>query len=371
MAVKFKSGDKVRFLNDIGGGIVNRVNDSGIVVVQTSDGFEIPVSSKELIPAGSFSIEDKDEPQEEIPVKNEVSSQKIKEAEKPAHKEVEKPAREEQKQLPGNVAQDAPVNMLLGFIPEEHGPVFSSELACYLINDSPYFAYYSLGTSEGGNFYHLSSGMIESETKNLISVFGQTALSKISAFHLQVIWLSKGRYFRKEPVDMMIDLHPVNFTKDSYYRENAFFDEKAILFQVEGKDDWVNPMGDPEVTERVKLQKTEADSSQPPQAKKREPASDTLEIDLHMDEQDLQKSQFSLSGILTLQMSRFHSALDEAISKRCRKLVIIHGVGQGTLKMQIRKELQEKHPEFLFQDASFREYGFGATMVHLIADKKQ
>ncbi len=79
--------------------------------------------------------------------------------------------------------------------------------------------------------------MIESETKNLISVFSHTALSKISAFHLQVIWLSKGRYFRREPVDTLIDLHPVNFSKDSYYRENAFFDEKAILFLVEGKDE--------------------------------------------------------------------------------------------------------------------------------------
>ena len=259
MAVKFKSGDKVRFLNDIGGGIVNKVNDNGIVVVQTNDGFEIPVSSKELIHAGSFSIEDKEEPQEETPVKNEVPVQKV--------KEVEKPAREEQKQLPGNIPADASVNMLLGFIPEEQGPVFSSELACYLINDSPYFAYYSLGTSEGGNLFHLSSGMIESETKNLISVFSQTALSKVSAFHLQVIWLSRGRYFRKEPVDTLIDLHPVNFSKDSYYRENAFFDEKAILFLVEGKDDWVNPMGDPEVTEKVISQKSEADSKQQPQAK--------------------------------------------------------------------------------------------------------
>lgn len=363
MAVKFKSGDKVRFLNDIGGGVVNKVNDNGIVVVQTSDGFEIPVSFKELIHAGSFSVEDKDQPQEEIPVKKEVPVSK--------GKEVEKPVREEQKQFPGNIAQDAPVNILLGFIPEQPGPVFSSELACYLINDSPYFAYYSLGTSEGGNFYHLSSGIIESETKNLVTVFSQTALNKISAFHLQLIWLSKGRYFRKEPVDILIDMHPVNFSKDSYFRENAFFDEKAILFLVEGKDDWVNPMGDPEVSEKIKTEKANADSSQPQQAKKREPASDTMEIDLHMDDQDLQKSQFSLSGILALQMSRFHSALDEAISKKCRKLVIIHGVGQGTLKMQIRKELQEKYPEFLFQDASFREYGFGATMVHLIADKKQ
>jgi dsDNA-specific endonuclease/ATPase MutS2 len=70
-------------------------------------------------------------------------------------------------------------------------------------------------------------------------------------------------------------------------------------------------------------------------------------------------------------MSRFHTALDEAISKKFRKLVIIHGVGQGTLKMQIRKELAEKYPEYLFQDASFREYGFGATMIHLVTDKKQ
>ncbi len=363
MAVKFKSGDKVRFLNDIGGGIVNRVNDNGIVVVQTNDGFEIPVSSKELIHAGSFSIEDKDEQQEEIPVKKEDSNHKV--------KEVEKPVLEKKKQFPGNVPQDASVNILLGFIPEQQGPVFSSELACYLINDSPYFAYYSIGTSEGGNFYYLSSGILESETKNLVSVFTQTALNKISSFHLQLIWLSKGRYFRKEPVDILIDMHPVNFSKDSYYRENAFFDEKAILFLVEGTDDWVNPMGDPEVTDKAKSEKADADSRQPPQFKKREPAVDTMEIDLHMDEVDLQKSQFSLSGILALQMSRFHSALDEAVSKKYRKLVIIHGVGQGTLKMQIRKELQEKHPEYLFQDASFREYGFGATMVHLIADKKQ
>jgi hypothetical protein len=353
MAVKFKSGDQVRFLNDIGGGTVSKVNDNGIVVVQTNDGFEIPVSTKELIHAGSFSIEDRDEPAVEIPVKK------------------AEPEREEHKPLPHNIAANVPVNLLLGFIPEEPGPVFSSELACYLINDSPYFAYYSIGTSEGGNLYHLSSGLIESETKSLVSVFSQTSLSRISAFHLQVIWLSRGKYFRKEPVDAVIDLHPVNFSKDSYYSENVFFEEKAVLFLAQGSDDRVNPMGDPEVTEKVILQKTAADASQAPQARKREPDTGIMEIDLHMDEQDLQKSQFSLSGILALQMSRFHSALDEAISKKCRKLVIIHGVGQGTLRMEIRKELQEKYPEFLFQDASFREYGFGATMVHLTADKKQ
>ena len=60
--------------------------------------------------------------------------------------------------------------------------------------------------------------------------------------------------------------------------------KKPFFFLLKVKTNWVNPMGDPEVTEKVILQKAEADSSQPPQAKKREPESDTMEIDLHMDE---------------------------------------------------------------------------------------
>jgi len=31
----------------------------------------------------------------------------------------------------------------------------------------------------------------------------------------------------------------------------------------------------------------------------------------------------------------------------------------------VRRELQRKYPKYPFQDASFREYGFGATMVLL------
>jgi hypothetical protein len=362
MAGKFKNGDRVRFLNDIGGGSVSHINDNGTVVVQTDDGFEIPVSAKELILDGNFSVPEQDEPVAAVPAKKAVP-----EMEKP----VEAASPDDTVKLPTNVGADVPLNLLLGFIPEETGPVFSSSIACYLINDSPCAAYYALGSSERGNLYHVSSGLIEPETKNLITIFNQTALSKISAFHLQVLWLSRGKYYRKAPVDMLIDIHPVNFSKDSYYHDNDFFNEKAVLFLISGEEELINPMGDPDVPDSVKTLKAEADTSPAAQVKKREPASDTLEVDLHMDELDMQRSQITLPGILSLQMSKFHEALEQALSKKCRKLVIIHGVGQGTLKMQIRKELQEKYPTFLFQDASFREYGFGATMVHLVTDKKQ
>jgi hypothetical protein len=360
MALKFKTGDKVRFLNDVGGGVVSSVDADGLIHVQTHDGFEIPVSSGELVHAGNFTM-DHNEP-EVLPLAKEVRTAKV--------QVIETVERTEAVKLPGNIPEDSAVNILLGFVPERQGPVFSSSVACYLINDSPYFAYYSVGSWERGNFYYVSSGLLESQTKNLLAVFDQTAISKIMGFHVQLIWLSKGRYSRKTPLNELIDIQPVNFSKESYYHENAFFNEKAILFPVVGKDEWVESMQNIEVSDKTKALK-EDHVAKNDQFKKREGPSDTMEIDLHMDEQDMQKTQFSLSGILALQMSRFHSALEEAVSKKYRRLVIIHGVGQGTLKMQIRKELQEKYPAYLFQDASFREYGFGATMVHLISDKKQ
>jgi dsDNA-specific endonuclease/ATPase MutS2 len=40
-------------------------------------------------------------------------------------------------------------------------------------------------------------------------------------------------------------------------------------------------------------------------------------------------------------------------------------VGQGVLKQEIAKLLKSKFPKYIFQDASFKEYGYGATMVIL------
>jgi dsDNA-specific endonuclease/ATPase MutS2 len=114
-----------------------------------------------------------------------------------------------------------------------------------------------------------------------------------------------------------------------------------------------------------------ADAPPENRPKKKEAAPDTLEVDLHAGALSLLDKQYTPSEILALQLSRFHSAIEEAISRKLRRLVVIHGLGQGSLKMQIRKELQEKYPEFIFQDASFKEYGFGATMVHLKFEKQQ
>jgi hypothetical protein len=361
MAAKFIPGDKVSFLNDVGGGVVSRVDNSGNVIVVTDDGFEIPVQAKELIHSGNFAMNQDDTPAAARPPVPEI----------PIASSGKKPSSPSPvAEIPRNIFGDQSVNMILGFIPENPGPVFNNTIACYLINDSPFFAYYVLGTREGGTFYHLSSGVVEAETKNYISAFDQTSLSKLSGIHLQAIFFSSGKYSRKEPVDEIADLSHVNFSKESYYRENEYFEENAVLFRLFGEEERKENLNI-SVPEHIIEQKTQADAGNNALPRKKEPATDTMEIDLHANELTLENSQLTPSSIMTLQMSRFRSALEEAVSKKMRRLVVIHGVGQGTLKMEIRKELQEKYPFYIFQDASFREYGFGATMVHLIADKKQ
>lgn len=91
---------------------------------------------------------------------------------------------------------------------------------------------------------------------------------------------------------------------------------------------------------------------------------DVWEIDLHIDvitETNLGLSNFQM---LTKQLSEFKSFFKKAKSKNIRKIVAIHGVGEGVLKEEIRSYLDKQEGVEYF-DADFREYGKGATTVEI------
>ena len=69
--------------------------------------------------------------------------------------------------------------------------------------------------------------------------------------------------------------------------------------------------------------------------------------------------------IIEIQLGRFETALQTAVNANSNKIVFIHGVGNGRLKHELRKKLDRKYPDLKYQDASFKEYGYGATMVYL------
>lgn len=91
---------------------------------------------------------------------------------------------------------------------------------------------------------------------------------------------------------------------------------------------------------------------------------DFWEIDLHIEE--ITESHRGLSNfeILTKQVSEFRHFFKKAKEQRISKLVVIHGVGEGVLKEEIRSYLG-KQSGVEFYDADFREYGKGATTIEL------
>lgn len=88
-----------------------------------------------------------------------------------------------------------------------------------------------------------------------------------------------------------------------------------------------------------------------------------LEIDLHIHK--LKKSVKGMDNfdILSHQLDVAKSKLEFAIQKRISKIVFIHGVGEGVLKMELRS-LLNKYP-VQYYDAPYRTYGLGATEVYV------
>ena len=68
-------------------------------------------------------------------------------------------------------------------------------------------------------------------------------------------------------------------------------------------------------------------------------------------------------AILEYQMDKFREVMDANLTKHGQRIVFIHGKGEGKLRQHLLDELHRRYPRCTAQDASFREYGFGATQV--------
>lgn len=94
-------------------------------------------------------------------------------------------------------------------------------------------------------------------------------------------------------------------------------------------------------------------------------SNDRVVIDLHIENLIDSYKGMSNGEILKIQMTRFKRFLNNSIDRRQRKVVVIHGVGEGVLRHEIRKELDIYHPYFEYYDASYEEFGYGATEIRL------
>ena len=90
-----------------------------------------------------------------------------------------------------------------------------------------------------------------------------------------------------------------------------------------------------------------------------------MECDLHIHELLDTTAGLSNRDMLEVQLDKFRKVMDENIDRPGARVVFIHGKGEGVLRKALLDELKRRYPRCEAQDASFREYGFGATLVKL------
>ena len=88
-----------------------------------------------------------------------------------------------------------------------------------------------------------------------------------------------------------------------------------------------------------------------------------IEVDLHIDQLVDTTAGMDNAAMLTLQLDKVRSVMKANSRRIGQKVIFIHGKGDGVLRRAVLDLLKKEYPKAGTQDASFREYGFGATLV--------
>jgi len=356
--MEIKVGDRVRFLNDVGGGVVTKIIDKKSVLVMNEFDFEVPVKVNELIVIeedngyveNTKTVETENGNVENTAVETEYT---------PDLKKIFYP------EVFIDDAAGDDLNILLAFVPQERPG--NSDLDIYLINDSNYNVLYSIiNTDDDGKTYSNTAGIIEANTKEQIETLGLNSVNEIPEYLFHLIFYRKGEFNIKQPVTKSIKINPVRFYKEKAYVENDFFNEDAIIFTIVSEKALqknVENLTQKDLKKIINEKEKKPEKKQTKSPKK--PEKSLMEVDLHIHELVDDFRGLSNGEILEIQMEHFKQKLEEANKNRVKKIVFIHGVGAGKLKQEIRRELDRKKNKLSYQDASYQEYGYGATMVIL------
>ena len=144
MAVNVKIGDKVRYLNSVGGGVVTRFQSKDIVLVEEEDGFETPCLVSQVVVVQetnkyNFPVED--------PVK-EINDKKAKAAGVKPQVEVEEEEEIKVPEYTWNERYETPdgeqLTVYLAFVPKDVKQLQTTDMELYIVNDSNYYLQFAL-----------------------------------------------------------------------------------------------------------------------------------------------------------------------------------------------------------------------------------
>lgn len=374
-----KIGDKVSFLSETGGGVIAGFQGKNIVLVEDEDGFQIPTPINEVVVIGNddYSIakvvaKTESKPKDNKSVKALLADGTDSDVDTDvedvdiADKEVTfKMPAEERKG--GNA-----LSCYLAFVPINIKEMTTTRFEAYLVNDCNYTLQYSFMTAEGNAWTLHSQGEIEPNTSLYIEEVGREELNSLLKMGFQLFAYKRDKSFILKPVvEVQLRLDPVKFYKLHSFQKTIYFDTPALLYTIVEDDKIAHPLhidaaelknnmaGNVEPSRLVSGKDTATKSQSAPRPRN----NDELVVDLHIDALLDSTAGMSHADILNYQIGKFQEVLDKYSTQKGKKIIFIHGKGEGVLRHSLINMLNYKYKRYQYQDASFQEYGYGATQV--------
>ncbi len=326
--MKLRIGDKVRFLNEVGEGVITRFKDKDTVFVEVQDGFEIPYLTKHLVPIHT-----------ELILNPEVENMELE--------------------------SETVLSDCVYFIiePDHELPMLVSDFKFYLFNSSSYHICFTYSVKDEAHFQTLKHGEIGPYQKIFLKQVKKNFFVEYAYHKIECLFFKNAHYKSQIPLAEILFINDRIISQSSLIKHNEFkFPVHAYIL----KDDFldtkiVSQTLQPEDITRLKSIK-EFKQPQKNSVAKQKLKDLTKEIDLHIEELIDSYKPLTNGQILNIQLERFEKEMNVCITKGFKKLIVIHGVGNGKLKTEITALLKSYNGVTYF-DASYKDYGFGATEI--------
>lgn len=309
----FKLGDFVRFVDEKREGYVTREIDEQTLGVTDTDGFEIPVTKRNLTHVHGHHS-NTDTANNAMPT-TQVDSEFVEDGVYLA------------------VAEDSKASVVAHFT---------------LVNRSSYQLLLSLKTEKGGIYKGEFAGIIQPKTSVRIFTANLGDLDNWPNFTFQALYFTPTNVKPKAPLLL-----------SKRFKAKDFSGAKSQIAEVD-KYGWLQQLDEPMVL--VDAQKLK-ESFFTQKDEKPKLAKPLPEVDLHIEKLSDDHHFLSQTEILNMQLEHFQKMLEAAIVNQMPSIVFIHGVGNGTLRTHIHRTIS-KHPQVrTFMDAQKEKFGYGATEV--------
>lgn len=342
-----KIGDTVRFLNSTGGGRIARI-EGNIAYVEDNDGFEVPALLKECVVVMEASAAPEASPKVTVPV---VEAK----VEKPELPKIETP-------------EGDSLNVVVAFEPTNLKSLSNSQFDAVLVNDSNYYLNFAFATrAEDETKWTLRrAGIVEPNIVLTLCSLEPSQLNAIDRMLVQFVAYKDDKgYDFKMPVSSENRIDNTKFFKLHCFKNNPYFDQPVIAIDIVKDDRQVTAMTID--ARQLEAALREKHDTRPVQRKVSKPTanrkSEIIEVDLHIENLLDTTKGLSRADMLNRQVDEFRKVMDANLRNHGQKIVFIHGKGEGVLRQALLKELSHRYKGHDVSDASFREYGFGATQV--------